>query len=188
MRTKRLSISKTMVLTAILAVDLAWLRVVAAGPRTRSLVGFDQALDLSNGYIFDFGLLGMFNILALGLFELASRERDRCEFLIGFEIFGMMAMLVYWGCCSRWGAWFLPEPRFLHGLGLFRVGEVTVEVLRSLGIGPESTLARFGLSSFILYSVYTAVLTAPQVMVALAGGLLTRLSLRGGGHGKTLAS
>lgn len=184
---KRLSISKTMVVTAILAVDLAWLRVVAAGPRSRSVVGFDQALDLSNGYIFDFGLLGMFNLLALGLVELGSRDRDRYEFLIGFEVFGLMAMLAYCGCCFRWGAWFLPEPRFLHGWGLFRVGEVTGEVLRILGIGPESALARFGLRSFILYGVYTAVLTAPQVMVALAGGLFARLALRGQTDGKTSA-
>lgn len=187
-RTKRLSISKAMAATEILAVDLAWLRVVAAGPRSGSVVGFDRALDLANGFLFDFGLLGMFNVLAVGLLGLASREGDRREFLIGFEAFGLIAMLAYWGCCSRWGAWFLPEPRSLHGWGLFRVGELTGEVLRGLEIGPKSALAGLGFRSFILYAVYTAVLTAPQVVVALAGGRLVRLAVGRRRNGETAAN
>ncbi|MDX2038371.1 MAG: hypothetical protein SFX72_17110 [Isosphaeraceae bacterium] len=188
MRAKRLAIWKAMSATAILAVDLAWLRVVAAGPRSVSVVGFDQALGLANGFLFDFGLLGMFNVLAMGLLGLASPKGDRRDFLIGFEAFGLIAMLAYWACCSQWGAWFLPEPRSRHGWGLLRVGEVTREVLGGLGIAPKSALAGHGFRSFILFAVYATVLTAPQVVVALAGGRLARLTVRGRRNGETAST
>ena len=167
MKTGRFSIAKVMAVTAILAIDLAWLRVITRGYGT--IFGIVEAIDLANGFLFEFGLLGMFNALALGLLGLASVDHDRRDFLIGFEAFGLVAMLAYWGCCSRWGAWLLPEPRYLHGRGLFRVGETVVDVLLRIGLGPKSV-------GHAVFLVYTVILTLPQLIVAVLGGILFRLA------------
>jgi hypothetical protein len=63
MKVRRLSIAKAMAVTALVAIDLAWLRVTLFG--IGSVGRFDQALNLANGFVFDYGLFGTFNLRAL---------------------------------------------------------------------------------------------------------------------------
>lgn len=177
MKARRFSIAKAMALTALMAVDLAWLRVILFG--SGSVVGIDAALNLANGFLFDFGLFGMFHLLALGLFRLASCAGNPWWFLVGFEVFGLLAMFVYWGCCCEWGAWFLPEPRGSRGWGLFPVGETTNVTLRAVGVDMKAVFARLGCNPVVCL-VDTAVLTFPQWLVAVIGGLLVRLAANRG--------
>src|SRR5690242_13076905 len=100
MPARRLSIAKAMVVIAILAIDLAWLRYTSRGYGT--VFGFVESLALANGFLFELGLLGMSNVLALGLLGLSSSRGQRRAFLIGFEVAGSAAMIAYWACCKVW--------------------------------------------------------------------------------------
>jgi hypothetical protein len=173
MKARRFSVAKAMAVTALVAIDLAWLRVTLFG--IGSVGRFDQALHLANGFLFDYGLFGMFNLLALSLLGLSSCERGWRWSLIGFEVVGLLAMLAYWGCCCQWGAWFLPEPRGSRGWGLYRVGEVTCEVLRTAGVDPNAIDAQLGCNP-VVHLVMMVVLTSPQFLVAVTGGWFVRLA------------
>lgn len=168
MKARRFSIAKAMAVTALLAVDLAWLRAVLFG--SESVVGFD---NLAKGRIFDFGLFGMFNLLALGLLRMSSRERDKRSFLVGFEVVGLLTMLVYWGFCCKFGAWCLPVPSLRTGWGLLDVAKATNKIVRVMGIDRTSIASTIGFNPFV-YAVYTVVLTAPQLLAAMLGGSLVR--------------
>lgn len=183
MKLGRTSIAMVMYLTTILAVDLAWLRVIHAGIQSRSVVGFEYAINEANGFLFDFGLLGMFNVLAFALLWLQSSRPERRSFFIGFQVSGVLAMFVYWAICCRWGAWLLPVPRFQHSWGVFRVGEVTNDALRAIGVDPKSVVRQFGSNIFVTIA-RIAVLTFPQLIFAYAGAILgSRVMTRGGWPG-----
>lgn len=182
MKVRRFTIAKAMIVTAVVAVDLAWLRIILFG--TRSVVGIDTALHLANGFLFDFGLFGMFNLLALGLFRLSSVDGDQKWFLVGFEVVGLLAMLIYWCCCCKWGAWYLPEPSLGRSWGLFSVGQATNDLVRVVGVEPKLFMSKLGCNP-VVCAVYTALLASPQFLVAVLGGsLVRRAANRRGGEGQ----
>jgi hypothetical protein len=84
----RYTIATLAVIVALIAVDIAWLRIMASG---HSVLGFRR-----EG--FDFGVLPMVNILAFGLYRLPARCSLKRRFLIGLECSGAAAVFAYAGC------------------------------------------------------------------------------------------
>jgi hypothetical protein len=158
-----LRIRTVLAVIALVAVDCAWLR--------RIVTGGGSALGLGQGdlAVNDLAVSGMLTILGLGL--LASRGRRR-SFLIGFEVAGVAAIVVYVGCCWLFPGWFALDlvsigiTQRIHDSFMGHLPTWTPEFDRN------SLYPPFILAPLIL--IYTVVLTLPLLVVAIAGGVLSR--------------
>lgn len=162
----KFSLAKAMIVIAIIAVDIAWLRIIMFGGT--SLVGFDRFL---NGHIFDYGMLGMFNALAFSTICLLPARSGRLRFFVGFELAGLLSLILYRACCRRWGEWLLPEPFSTQGWGLIPLAKFTNVAARAIGVDSIAIARRLNTNPFVS-AVWTVVLTLPQLLLAGIGGLL----------------
>src|SRR5262245_51651350 len=130
-----------------LSVDCTWLRYILLG---RSFFGFQA-------YGFDFGVLPMANILAWGLYRILRLRGQVPRSLLGFEVGGLIATLTYMVC-----SWVSPNA------------------MRTF-VGPVYQFWRLWkpgrLPDIIEALLAMAYLTLPQLLIALAGSLLTRRSV-----------
>jgi hypothetical protein len=140
MKIPRFSISGLMAVVLIVALDFGACKALLGGPLF--------VPDLSDLIVF--GALPMANILAIGLIPfLTARTHDggRRPALVGFEVFGVVALLLYIGCS-------LLATRTIHdGVG---------DLLRAMHLQPEPV--------FLVGA--SALLTLPQVALAFLGGRL----------------
>jgi hypothetical protein len=151
----RTSIAGLMILATIVAIDVAWLRLIYAGGS--SLFGFECI-------VLDLGVLTMGNVLAVGLVRLIRRRGAGCPFLVGFELSGLAALVVYLVCCRAGltpGLLVFVSPPYLRtydeGLAALGLGHAIVRL-------PELQLRIFfGLSQAALF-------TLPQVCAATLAG------------------
>jgi hypothetical protein len=154
-----------MVVLLILAADLAWLRWFLIQGRS-SLFGFyPMALDL--------GIIPMLSALAMGGYRLAIRRERSRPFLVGFTVFGSLALIAYSACCLM-----IPEAidRILRGIEPVLNGWPSARLVRRI-LEPFGDVLFRGhdLGAFDLYQIawVTVLLSFPQVAVALVGGLST---------------
>ncbi len=146
MRLPRLRIAWLMVAVAIVAVDLGAIRALIdlRPPRT--------------GHLLLVGALPMLNVLGAGMLVARQRPTSR-PFLIGFEVFGMMALGVYVGLVTFSGdAW---------------IGLYVMAVLGPLqnAIGTSRSFVAIAL----IWSSAAVVLGLPQLVFAVLGSFLSRM-------------
>ncbi len=143
MKCLRFSISSLMAVVLLVALDCMAINTFLVRPLFRRTL---SELTLV-------GVLPMANILAIGLFRLWAVRNGRGRprpFLVGFDIFGGVALLLFLACAL------LAIDSLHDGVG---------DVLRSLSLRP-------GDPSFLTGAV--AILLLPQVALASVGGWLVR--------------
>ena len=145
MKVPRIRIAWVMFAIAAFAIDLTVMRALVDYP---SPMGEDLL----------FGALPMTNVLAVGLLIAQHRPRSR-PFLLGFELFGAIALAAYI-------AWALLFP----GPGGIRpyVSIVLDPIVATMG------QTRSLVTLPILWLVVFSMLSLPQVAFALIGGFLSR--------------
>jgi hypothetical protein len=143
MKHLRFSISALMAVVLLVALDCMTFNILLNRPL------FDRNLS----EVVFFGALPMANILAIGLIRLLTERNRRGRtrpFLVGFEGFGGVALLLFVAC--TWGA---AEP-IHHGVD---------DVLRPLSLRPGNPLFLAGAVTLLLL---------PQLALASVGGWLVR--------------
>ena len=155
MRRPRVPIAWVMLFTAVAAVDLAAIRTVFEHPGP---VGFLLAT----------GALPMANLLGFGLM-VGCLHRGSRPFLLGFEIVGALALAFYVSVLLT-----PSDQESVPGLIVFGYLRVAWE---TWAIGAAVSIPR----RLIAYLAVALWATWPQLAVAVAGGLFTRLppTLRG---------
>lgn len=141
----RFRIAWLMVAIVFVALDLAAIRgLLGVRDTYANLVGL--------------GVLPMANFLALG--AILSAVRPKCPpFLVGFEVFGAVAMLA----CHMW-AWVSPDSLTRCLLALI---VPVADSLRETWGEPATYYA--------IHAIASVLLTVPQVIFALVGGSLASL-------------
>jgi hypothetical protein len=160
----RLSITDLIAGLLIGAADLGWFRWFVIDGR-RSLFGlYPMALDL--------GIIPIASILAMSAYLIASHRKRSSPFLVGFTIFLSMSLLSYSACClivpSRIDTALQGMESFLNGLS---ITSSCRRILEPVGAFIFSNRAHFDLFEI---SSFTVILSLPQVILALSGGLLAR--------------
>lgn len=169
MRLPRLSINSLMVGLLILAADLAWLRWFLIQGR-RSLFGFyPMALDL--------GFIPSASVLAMSGYLVASRRKRSGQFLVGFTTGLSLGLIAYLACClavpdaiDRTLKSIEPAVNGWSGAGFFRL------ILKPM----EGVIFTKNAAVFDLWEIawIAALLSLPQAMAALGGGILVRVQRR----------
>ena len=143
MRHFRLSISALMAIVLLIALDCMAFNILLNRPF------FERQLS----EVVFFGALPMANILAIGLFRLLTERNRRGRtrsFLVGFEVFGGVVLVVFLAC-----TWVAADP-IHHGVD---------DVLRPLFLRPGNPLFLVGAVTLLLL---------PQLALASVGGWLGR--------------
>ncbi len=144
----RLTISDLMALVLLVALDI-WVC------QSLPLVGPQLIPDLSDLLIF--GALPMANVLAIGLTPLTrarGEQRGRRPSLVGFEVGGLVALIVLLGCSLT-----LTRPlhegvgRLLTSIGLVPPGPVFLAAAVILLLLPQLALALFGAWLYRRYDI-----------------------------------
>src|SRR4051812_32439987 len=106
MRRPRTNLATLGILVALLAFDFAWMRLLDPARRPSVFLFPDMGFDL--------GVIPMANVLAFGLYRILCHRPRPHHFLVGFEIFGLVAVLAYmiWCWTSRGAVVILMEPLF----------------------------------------------------------------------------
>ncbi len=162
MRMPRLSITDLIVGLLILAADLGWFRWFVIDGR-RSLFGlYPMALDL--------GIIPIASILAMSAYLIASRRKRSSPFLVGFTIVLSMSLLSYSVCClvvpARIDTALQGIERVLNG---WSITSFCRQILEPIGVVIFNNRAHFDLFEI---SSLAVILSLPQVILALLGGLL----------------
>jgi hypothetical protein len=147
----RYTIATLAVVVALAAFNIAWLKTTTSG---QSAFGFRR-----DG--FDFGVLPMANILAVGLYIVISRRGPARRFLVGFECLGAAALLGYFGCSRLW-------PDAVRDTASVFFDPVWSALFSWV---PQGTPFPYAI---LYWAMVAATFTAPQLLLAVAGGFLTQ--------------
>ena len=146
----------------LIAADFAWLHNLHTG--RGSLLG----LGSGEAGISDLGVLAMLNILGLGL--LITRDRRR-PYLIGFEVAGVSAIVVYVACY-----WLFPRA-FAYDSVLMGIQRIHDTFMSHLPVWRPTFDRNRLYPAYILVPltlIYTVVLALPLLVVAVCGGFVLR--------------
>jgi hypothetical protein len=152
MRLPRFKISWIMAFVALVAIDLAVVRLVA--PFRRPDVGDRHTTAVIDALAY--GVLPMANILAIGLL-IAYRQPERRPFLWGFEAFGMIALCLYIAISLKF------TEEWIHPY----LGLVLKPLWPKMQPLTNAKIIAFSLIPLILLGM-------PQVAFAVMGGYLSR--------------
>jgi len=147
----RLSIVSVMAVVIVVAIDCLALRAIDS---RNGLAGALHGIAL--------GSLPMVNLLAVGLTLILQERRKSRPFLVGFEVFGMLALLLFIA-----GARVFPDA---INSGLISVADTFADTSARLGLDYASTDIGSLVEEVCLVPV---LLLLPQLSFALAGGWLT---------------
>ena len=145
MRVPRVSLGKAMVMVMAIAVNCGLIRRLVLGANAEDLPAIYQAS----------GALLMANILVLGLYRVVSLPEERRPFLVGFEVAGLVAILSFFASSE-----ILFTKTFVNSF------------LDSAIVGP---ILEFCEEWLLPVAFLAVVFGLPQLLLALAGGLLTWL-------------
>ncbi len=158
MRRPRFSITDVWVVTAIVALNC---------------VALDWAILDRESVLTIRGVLFMANVVAIGLYQLLARPASRTPFFTGFVVAGAVVCLVYFDCCQLFFQSMLRAQRWTlapFGIDACHIHFIDVP---SLGMTGKIT-AQTVLISVVLTPLVVTVIALPQILLALAGGLLAR--------------
>jgi len=151
MKPFRYTIASLWVAAAVVALDIVWLRYMLTAHR--SVFGF-----FAEGA--DLGIFLMANVLPFGLYPMLHRGGERRRFLVGFEVGGLAAALTFAACMRL-------APDALTGLA-----SVPLDAVWNVLFGwvRNGTIEGLVIDTIFL----TAGLGAPQLLIAIACGILAR--------------
>jgi hypothetical protein len=110
------------------------------------------------GWLLVFGALPMANVLIVGILIARQRPGSR-PFLLGFEVFGALALALYIVAVTRSGSGDGPLDRYIQVLGPLR------PVIQPYGLFVATAIELF---------LGIVMLVGPQLVFAVAGGFLSR--------------
>lgn len=145
MKFPRLSIAKVMIPIMIIAANCAALKQLSKSDDNKEIPAIFQVS----------GALLVMNVLAIGLYRVASHPWKKNLFLVGFEITGFIAMFAYFA----WSWVTFTEP-FLDGFWDLKFVSPIYQFCEEYVLPIAFLAVMFGL---------------PQLLIAVIGGLLTRM-------------
>jgi hypothetical protein len=144
MKRLRLSIATLLFIVALMAANLAWYRQVS--PYWYLGRGLDP------------GVIGMLDVLSVGAFNLLRDRGRHSHFLVGFELFGLLALVVYVVLCVL-------APVIVNF-----ISKIFMSLAALILLLPVLVMGRPEGGSFLEWLLILLTLTMPQLIVAWIGG------------------